>query len=54
MVKENKIGSPKQAEADLFDIFMDNGTTQLEEQFLKSKKKLLNAKVNNLFIQYTI
>jgi hypothetical protein len=31
-------------EADLFDILMDNGSSQLEEQFLKSKKKLLNAK----------
>jgi hypothetical protein len=43
MMKEN--GSDKEIEGDLFDILMDNGSSQLEEQFLKSKKKLLNAKV---------
>jgi len=30
---------------DLFEIFMDNGTGPLEKQLLKSKRKLLNAKV---------
>ena len=43
MTKKN--GSENEIEGDLFDILIDNGSSQLEEQFLKSKKKLLNAKV---------
>lgn len=30
---------------DLLEIFMDNGSNQLEQRLLKSKRKLLNAKV---------
>lgn len=43
MVKEKKEESVE--EKDLFDIFMDNGASQLQNQLLKSKRKLLNAKV---------
>jgi hypothetical protein len=44
MVKEINNGS-EVTEADLFNIFMDNSGNQLQNQLLKSKKKLLNAKV---------
>lgn len=44
MVKEIFKGSGE-IEADLLDIFMDNGTNQFEQKLLKSKRKLLNAKV---------
>jgi hypothetical protein len=44
MVKEMNNGS-EVTEADLFNIFMDNSGNQLQNQLLKSKKKLLNAKV---------
>jgi hypothetical protein len=30
---------------DLYKIFTDNSTAQLEEQFLQSKRKFMNAKV---------
>ena len=43
MVKEKKNGPIE--EKDLFNIFMDGGSSQFESQLLKSKKKLLNAKV---------
>jgi hypothetical protein len=49
MVKEMINGS-SEIEADLFDIFTDNGTGQLEQQLLKSKRKLLNAKVSQNII----
>lgn len=35
-------------EKDLFDIFTDGGSGQLATQLLKSKRKLLNAKVKYL------
>jgi hypothetical protein len=44
MVKEIVKGSGE-IEADLLEIFMDNGTNQFEQKLLKSKRKLLNAKV---------
>lgn len=44
MVKEIVKGS-EEIEADLLEIFMDNGTNQFEQKLLKSKRKLLNAKV---------
>ena len=47
MVKEIiKTNGSEEMEADLYEIFMDNGTSQLEKQLLKSKRKLLNAKVS--------
>ncbi len=33
MMKEN--GSDKEIKGDLFEILMDNGNSQLEEQFIK-------------------
>lgn len=44
MVKEIVKGS-EEIEADLLEIFMDNGTNQFEQKLLKSKRKLLNSKV---------
>jgi hypothetical protein len=45
MVKEI-VKASGEIEADLLDIFMDNGNNQFEQKLLKSKRKLLNAKVN--------
>lgn len=49
MVKEMKNGLEN--ESDLFKIFTDNSGSQLQQQLLKSKKKLLNAKVNIILIK---
>lgn len=43
MVKTQKNGSIETN--DLFEIFMDNDATQLENQLLQSKRKFINAKV---------
>ncbi len=43
MVKEMKNDSIQ--DKDLFNIFTDMGGNQFEQQLLKSKRKLLNARV---------
>lgn len=46
MVKGNTNGSiEKEEKSDLFNIFMDETASQLEDKFLRSKRKFLNAKV---------
>jgi hypothetical protein len=47
MVKEFKNNGQEvePEQKDLLEIFMDEGSGQLEDKLLKSKKKLLNAKV---------